>query len=224
MRDAGLALVACTGRPAGWGAVIARQWPIALAVTENGAIAFARRGARVHTFDRLARDERRRRRAQLDDIVEALSSRFDDIPLADDNPERRSDVTFDVRESVTTCDERVAELRRVARELGARTYESSIHVHVTLDSDDKASGTLRALAWALHEDHTGALSHYAFIGDSANDEACFSAFRATFAVANVRRWLGELTLPPRFVSARAQGEGFVEFADRLLAARAEAAA
>ena len=37
LRESGLALVAVTGRPSGWGEVIARQWPIDAAVTENGA-------------------------------------------------------------------------------------------------------------------------------------------------------------------------------------------
>ena len=38
LSDAGLRLVAVTGRPSGWGEVIARQWPIDGAVTENGAV------------------------------------------------------------------------------------------------------------------------------------------------------------------------------------------
>ena len=38
LREAGLRLVAVTGRPGGWGEVIARQWPIEAAVTENGAV------------------------------------------------------------------------------------------------------------------------------------------------------------------------------------------
>jgi len=36
---AGLALVAVTGRPAGWGRVLARQWPVAGCIAENGAVA-----------------------------------------------------------------------------------------------------------------------------------------------------------------------------------------
>src|SRR5690606_4176429 len=36
---AGLILIAATGRPAGWGEVLARTWPVAAVVSENGAIA-----------------------------------------------------------------------------------------------------------------------------------------------------------------------------------------
>ena len=38
LHDAGLKLVAVTGRPSGWGEVLARQWPIEGCVTENGAM------------------------------------------------------------------------------------------------------------------------------------------------------------------------------------------
>ena len=38
LHDAGLLLVAVTGRPSGWGEDVARQWPIDGAVTENGAV------------------------------------------------------------------------------------------------------------------------------------------------------------------------------------------
>ncbi len=223
LREAGLRLVACTGRPAGWGAVIARQWPIDLAVTENGAIAFARKDARIDTLDRAGHAERRERRRALDGIVEAMRWRFPEVPLADDNPERRSDTTFDVAETAVQPRERIDQMKRAASELGARTFESSIHLHVTLDGDDKASGTVRAIAQSFGEDASGALERYAFIGDSGNDEPCFSAFRVTFGVANVARWLARLSVPPRFVAKEEQGAGFAEIAERIVTLRAEAA-
>ena len=37
LRDAGLRLVAVTGRPLGWVDVLARHWPVDLAIGENGA-------------------------------------------------------------------------------------------------------------------------------------------------------------------------------------------
>ncbi len=220
LRERGLRLVACTGRPAGWGAVIARQWPIDLAVTENGAVAFRRDGARLSVLDSLPEEARRARRERLLEVVASLHREFPEIPLADDNQERRSDVTFDVRETVNISSSRVAELRLAAAREGARTFESSIHVHVTLDAEDKASGTVRALARAYGDDATKALGTYAFVGDSGNDEACFSAFHLTFGVSNVARWARHLSVPPRFVAAQPEGAGFAAIAARLLVLRA----
>ena len=62
MHDAGLRLVAVTGRPSGWGEVIVRQWPVDGVVAENGAIALLRheerlrREQRRHPLRRLRRD------------------------------------------------------------------------------------------------------------------------------------------------------------------------
>src|SRR5258708_31257702 len=52
LHDAGLKLAAVTGRPSGWGEVLARQWPIAGCIAENGAIYVLRQGATVACHDR----------------------------------------------------------------------------------------------------------------------------------------------------------------------------
>jgi hydroxymethylpyrimidine pyrophosphatase-like HAD family hydrolase len=153
-------------------------------VTENGAVAYRAHGGHPEKVDRLSPSERRERRGALALIVERLRERFDDVPLSDDNYWRLSDFTFDVGERHEAPAARVAELRRAAEELGARTYESSIHLHVTLDGDDKASGTLHALGLSQRRDPSAALGRWAFVGDSGNDEACFAAFSWSFSVRN----------------------------------------
>ena len=35
LRASGLRLIACTGRPAGWGEILQRQWPVNATVVEN---------------------------------------------------------------------------------------------------------------------------------------------------------------------------------------------
>jgi HAD superfamily hydrolase (TIGR01484 family) len=223
MRRAGLALAVCTGRPAAWGELLARQWPVDVAITENGAIAYRARKGAPEKLDRLGPEERRDRRGALAVIVEQLRERFDDVPLADDNYWRLSDFTFDIGESHEVSAARAAELRSAAEGLGARVYESSIHLHVTLDGDDKASGTLHALASTRKEDPSAALGRWAFVGDSGNDEACFAAFKVSFAVRNVEPYLGRLSVVPRYVSDGAAGAGFAEIGRRLCELRTGAA-
>lgn len=215
LKESGLELVACTGRPSGWGSVVARQWPVDLTVVENGAIAFQRVDGTLRLLDSLDQAARRERWQKLCRIRDALCEKFPTIPLADDQADRRTDVSFDVREGASISVEVVRAFRRAAERLGARTIESSIHVHVTLEPDDKASGTVRALAQVFGEDPTRARSTYAFVGDSANDGPCFSAFATTLGVANVANWLSQLSVPPRFVSTAAEGAGFAEIAERI---------
>ncbi len=220
MADAGLRLIACTGRSAGWGEVVARQWPVDAAIAENGAIAYTRKGAGLQRIDRLCAEDRAARRTKLQAIVSQIRARFEDAVLADDNDARLTDTTFDIGETQRLPHARVQEIRRAAEALGARTCASSIHLHLTLDSDDKATGSMRTLRELFAEDEVSCRRHYAFVGDSSNDAACFAAFETTFGVANIRPFVPRLTIPPRFVTTAAAGEGFAELASALLDHRA----
>ncbi len=220
MADAGLTLVVCTGRPAAWGEVAQRQWPVKLTVTENGAIAYKREGLAVERLDRLATDARGRRRAQLMTLVERVRKEFPALTFADDNLGRLSDVTFDIGERTKVPPDIVAAVRAFVASHDGRTFESSIHLHVTLDRDDKASGTVAVLSRELGCDATAALRRFAYVGDSRNDEAGFAAFRLTFGVDNIRAHVGQMSVGPRFVSHGAEGAGFAEIAQQLLALRA----
>jgi len=231
LRRAGLSLIACTGRPAGWGEVIARQWPIDAAIAENGAVAFVREGsasdARVaaigappgSTAATRGHTERRSRRAVLLGLAEELVSRFPDAALADDNDLRATDVTIDIGEHRRVRPEDARAMRALAAGRGVRTLQSSVHIHLTTETADKASASIRVLSDHFGEDATRARSRYAFIGDSGNDAAPFAAFAVTFGVANVHPHLGKLSIPPRYVTAEPMGRGFAAIAERLAALR-----
>jgi HAD superfamily hydrolase (TIGR01484 family) len=221
LRDGGLKLLAVTGRPSGWGEVIARQWPVDGCVTENGAVYFVRESAGMRRFDPCGDEERRARRIRLARIVDRVREVVPEARLTDDVDARRSDVTWDVGERMKLSEDRVRAIVRVIEDAGARWSVSSVHLHATYDTDDKASGALRFCSRELGEDPGGALGTFAFVGDSGNDAACFAAFRTTFGVANVVSALGRLTVAPRYVATRPMGEGFAEIARHVLALRAK---
>ena len=210
LQEVGLLLVACTGRPAGWGEVIQRQWPIDATVAENGAVAFVRTDGGL-----LAEGALEARRSELVALAGELTAAHPAASLADDNSARWTDVMFDIGEHWRVPPEEVQAMRAFARGRGVRTLESSVHMHLTYATDDKASGVLRLLAQRLGEDPTRARARWAFVGDSANDAAAFAAFGTTFGVANVRRHAGRLTVPPRYVAGAEMGRGFAEIAARI---------
>ncbi len=220
LKSAGLLLCAVTGRPAGWGEVIARQWPIDAAITENGAIVISCEKQAVRRHDTCDESERRARRIKLAQIVDLAKSAVPEARLADDVSARTSDVTWDIGETMRLPEDRISILARVIRDAGARTTRSSVHLHATFDTHDKASGAVAWLARARKEDPARALGRYAYVGDSGNDRACFAAFRTTFGVANVRTSIDKLSVLPRYVSPSEMGKGFAEIARALLAARA----
>ena len=208
LKESGLLLVAVTGRPSGWGEVIARQWPVDGVVTENGAVACTSASGKLEIVD-FAGHERGARRARLSTIVDAVSRQFPELRPSNDVAARRSDYTFDIGEHERVATDIVDAARTLARSLGARTITSSVHLHVSLDGLDKASGVTRFLAERFAWDRTECVQRASFIGDSDNDEACFSAFRTTIAVAN---FTGRPTVAPRYVTKAARGAGFAEAA------------
>jgi len=220
LHDAGLRLVAVTGRPSGWAEVFVRQWPIDGAVTENGAVHVLRegRGTRVLVADGLT--ERRR---ALDHLVAEVRARLPHVALADDDAYRRADRAWDIGEHVTLPSADVEALAALVRAAGARTTRSTVHLHATFERDDKASGAVRFVAERLGVDAGRALATWGFVGDSPNDAACFAAFRSTFGVANVRRYVDRLTVPPRFVASAERGAGFAELARVLASTRPDPA-
>ncbi|MBX3233834.1 MAG: HAD-IIB family hydrolase [Labilithrix sp.] len=216
LHDAGIPLVAVTGRPSGWAEVFVRNWPIDGAVTENGAVFVVRagKGASVITEEGFAE-----RRARLDALVGAVREAMPDLVLSDDVRARRSDVTWDIGERVVVAEDRVAMLGRLVVAAGARTTRSTVHLHASYERDDKASGALRFARTRLGEDPGRVVSTWAFVGDSPNDAACFAALRLTFGVANVRPFVSKLSVPPRWIAAAERGAGFAEIARAILAKR-----
>lgn len=219
LREAGLSLVAVTGRPSGWGELLARQWPIDGCVTENGAVHLVREGHGIARRDACDEATRRDWQARLARLVERVREVVPEAQLSDDAHARVSDVTWDIGELVTLPEDRVRLIAGEIADAGARSTQSSVHLHATFDVDDKASGAVRFCGRQFGDEAGAAIVRYAFAGDSGNDAACFAAFRTTFGVANVRSSLGRLSLTPRYVASREMGEGFAEIAAAILAHR-----
>ncbi|MEO8900124.1 MAG: HAD-IIB family hydrolase [Polyangiaceae bacterium] len=215
LREAGFELYAVTGRPAGWAAVIVNQWPINGAVAENGAVAFHADRTGLHTQDPVPVAERARRMQALAALCAAIQKEFPELVPADDVPLRRTDYTFDIGEHQRVPAERVTAVRRFAEARGACTLGSSVHLHVSFDRADKASGVVRLIRALYPVDPSAVLTRYAFIGDSENDASCFAAFRHSIGVRNLS---GRPTLSPRYITTSERGAGFVEAAHALLSA------
>jgi HAD superfamily hydrolase (TIGR01484 family) len=222
LAEAGLPLYAVTGRPAGWGEVIARQWPVRAVISENGAVRSERRGRVVESVVSGGRQAARARSMQREALVASMRAAIPALVLADDNGARLTDTTFDIGEHHVAAPEDVVAARALAASAGARTTVSSVHLHVSFEGDDKASGALAALAEREGLDPTAARSEVVYVGDSGNDASCFACFFASVGVANVRKSLRGFTVPPRFSTASPMGAGFAELAavlEKMLLAR-----
>lgn len=224
LRETGLRLVACTGRPAGWSELLLRQWPIDAAVAENGAVALVKHrhangASGIATLFPTNVSAALAERDELLRLAHALVDRFPEAELADDNAARWTDVTVDIGEHRKVGVETIAAMRAAATAHGVHTFVSSVHLHLSRSAEDKASGTFRLLEARFGESREAACNENAFVGDSSNDASAFSAFQTTIGVANVTKYLSSLPDPPKFMTEKAMGAGFAELALRLVALR-----
>ncbi len=225
LQESGLAVVPITGRPAGWCDMIARFWPVAGVVGENGAFYFRYdRGTRT-MVRRFAADaeERAQNRQRLQTVGRRILAEVPGAAIASDQLYREADLAVDFCEDVAPLPvESVNRIVALFGEAGAVAKVSSIHVNGWYGAYDKLSMTRMFVREAFGLDLDTARSRFVFCGDSPNDAPMFAFFPFACGVANVMAFAGRMTAMPAFVASGRGGAGFVEIADRILAARQKA--
>ncbi|MBX6321913.1 MAG: HAD-IIB family hydrolase [Rhodospirillaceae bacterium] len=219
---AGLHVVPVTGRPAGWCDMIARFWPVAGVVGENGAFYFA--------YDRAARRMRRRfaqsareraaARRRLRALGRRIAAAVPGAAPAADQLYREADLAIDICEDVAPLPRtEVDRIVALFEEAGATARVSSVHVNGWFGTYDKLTMARRFAREILGVDLDEARHRFIFVGDSPNDASMFAFFPYACGVANVRDFVDRIATPPAYVAAARSGAGFVEIAEAILAAR-----
>lgn len=224
LKQAGLLVVPITGRPAGWCDMIARFWPVDAVVGENGAFYFwhdARAGRLRQRFLQ-SEAEREAGRQKLEALKFRILREVPGAGIASDQPYRVADLAIDFCEDVKPLPrEAVDRILALFGEAGATAKISSIHVNGWFGTYDKLSMTRLALRelFAVDIDDPAQRESIVFAGDSPNDAPMFDFFPNSVGVANVREFGDLVKTLPRWVTEKRSGEGFVELASALLAAR-----
>ncbi|MGC3874708.1 HAD-IIB family hydrolase [Halomonas sp. GXIMD04776] len=218
---AGIRVVPVTGGCAGWCDHIVRAWPVSAVIGESGAFHFHlnERGRLeryfIRPFDELQAEQQR-----LLAIAEQALKQVPEARLAADQPYRLVDVAIDHAQDVgPLSSEQVATLITLFQEAGASARASSIHVNAWFGDHDKAAMARRLLEEDLGLDVEDWPLRVLFIGDAPNDEPLFRDISLSVGVANIVPHLDKLTQGPRWLCEASHGEGFVEMAQGLLAAR-----
>ncbi|MCC7276336.1 MAG: HAD-IIB family hydrolase [Alphaproteobacteria bacterium] len=218
----GIAVVPVTGRPAGWCDMIARQWPVAGVVGENGAFHF-RYDPAARRFLRgfwVPEERRRADHERLWVIARRILAEVPGTAIASDQQYRAADIAVDWCEDVPALpDSEVRRIVAIAEAAGATAKVSSIHVNIWFGDFSKLAMTRRFTPAALGLDVDADRDAFVFVGDSPNDQTMFGHFPNAVGVANVLRFADQLTAPPAYVATQEGGDGFAEVADALLAAR-----
>jgi HAD superfamily hydrolase (TIGR01484 family) len=223
LHETGLRVIPVTGRPAGWCDHIARMWPVAAVVGENGAL-YKRHDAKAHKLKTryFLGDEAQRRRNR--DRLAAIATRIlRDVPgcaIASDQHYRECDLAIDYCEDVAPLPR--ASIERIVALMegeGLTAKISSIHVNGWFGDYDKLTMARRLLADEFGVDLDTARERFVFVGDSPNDAPMFGYFPYSIGVANVRGFGDRIATPPKYVTRSESAAGFAEVVEALLVAR-----
>jgi HAD superfamily hydrolase (TIGR01484 family) len=220
LRAARLHVIPITGRPVGWSELFALAWPVDAIVAENGAVALVRDPA--GRLRKLYQQDEATRAANFERMQQVLARVEREVPgarRAQDSAGRETDIAVDHSEFTQLPHDRIEAVVAVMRSEGMTATVSSIHVNGWYGAHNKREGARWIVRELLHADLDAQRDRWAYVGDSTNDVLMFEAFENSVGVANIRRFIEQLTHPPRYVSDGERGAGFTEVADAILAAR-----
>jgi HAD superfamily hydrolase (TIGR01484 family) len=219
LRDAGLLVMAITGRPMGWSQPFAMHLPVGAIVAENGAVAlYKQKGVLAVDY---VQDEATRQ-ANAPRLAQAAQRILREVPgcqLARDSAGRVTDIAIDHSEFAQLTEAQIQQVVAIARADGLTATVSSIHINAWLGDHNKLSGARWIVQHRLKRNVDAELDAWLYVGDSTNDQLLFGHFPLSVGVANLRRFEQQLGVWPRYITQGQRGAGFTEVAQAILKAR-----
>lgn len=213
----GRQVIIVTGRPAGWCDMIARLWPVAAVVGENGAFYFRydRQTRRMLREFQRSSEQRRADQIRLSEIFHLVQGKYPEVRLAADQAFRISDYAVDFCEDVPLLPEAIVnDIVHLFEAHGATAKISSIHVNAWIGDFSKLQMSLSVLE-SLGLSAQQFATQVAYVGDSPNDEPMFEYFPLSVGVANIRAFLPSMRAHPKWITTQPGGLGFAEFEARV---------
>ncbi len=234
LKAAGLSVVAITGRPVGWSEPFAAQWPVDAIVAENGAVALRRAAEDLNEIglQRLSNKRwqlsksyqqppavRQHNYAHMQQVLAQIESEVPGARRATDSAGRETDIAIDHSEFTHLPQEAIDHAVRLMRAAGMNATVSSIHINGWFGDHNKLEGARWIVRELFGRNLDAEIDRWVYVGDSTNDQVMFEHFPHSVGVANIARFVPQLTHRPRFVTQGERGAGFAEVARAVLAAR-----
>ncbi len=238
LKAAGMHVIPITGRPVGWSEPFALQWPVDAIVAENGSVALLRPGAPASSGAQTGPQGSQKKRGALSKlyqqdaatrsvnyqrmqtVTQMVLAEVPGAALAQDSAGRETDIAIDHSEFSHLPPEQIAQAVRIMQEQGMSATVSSIHINGWFGAHNKLEGARWIVRSLFGWDLDAQLARWVYVGDSTNDQLMFAHFPHSVGVANISRFLPELTHRPRYITVQERGAGFAEVASAFLAARA----
>ena len=219
LHEAGVPVLAITGRPAGWSEPFARVWPVLGIVAENGSVCLQKRdGTLTKTYTQSA-CQRTEQHVRLQAVLNDIETRVPGAHRARDSAGRETDIAIDHSEFHRLDAVRIQQVLALMHSAGLSATVSSIHINGWFGAHSKYTGACWALQALMGVDLPAEQDSWVFVGDSPNDQVMFQHLPLSVGVANIRHFEGSLVHAPRWVTASERGAGFAEVANAVLATR-----
>ena len=220
LTDAGIQVIPVTGGCAGWCDHIARSWPVAAVIGENGAFAFRRDGKRLLTTWWEDAERLRAQQREVLAVTERLLAAYPQAALAQDQPYRLADVAVDHAQAVgPLAPETIDALLHGFQAADIQARASSIHINAWQSDFDKARMATRLLAETFGLSEADQQREVMYIGDAPNDAPMFATFAHAVGVANLLPHSERLNHEPAWLTERSHGRGVADIVSALLASR-----
>jgi HAD superfamily hydrolase (TIGR01484 family) len=221
LKAAGLFVAVVTGRPAGWGELIARTFPVDACIVENGGLTFVREpgGGLRRIYHQADPHARARDRAELQRIVAEVCEEVPGARLSFDSAYTEVDLAIDWNEDAKLSLADAIRIEEACRRRGATAVRSNVHVNVWVGDFDKATAAERLLREVAGASLPEDAERYAFVGDAPNDAPLFARFPLSVGVADVKAHRKSMDALPTFVTHSKGGLGFRELAAAILVAK-----
>jgi HAD superfamily hydrolase (TIGR01484 family) len=226
LKAAGLHVIAITGRPVGWSTPFASTWPVDAIVAENGAVILQNSnqiGLQLNEIlhrqllksYQVDTEQRAQHYARMQEILLRIEREVPGAQRSTDSGGRETDIAIDHSEFTQLPAERIAQVVQLMQHAGLHATVSSIHINGWLGEHNKLQGARWAVRQLFDRELHDELDRWAYVGDSANDQLMFEAFAHSVGVANIARFVPQLTHLPRYVTLGERGAGFAQFCDAL---------
>lgn len=214
---AGIHVIPVTGRPAGWCEMIARSWPVAGVIGENGGFYFRYKNRTMHRHFFNTEEDRQKNQNKLLLIeAEALKS-VKGCAVASDQFCRLMDLAIDFCEDVPPLPtESIQKIVSIFEKHGATAKVSSIHVNGWFGDYDKLSMAKTFCKKEFQLELDQILDTCIFVGDSPNDEPMFEYFSHSIGVSNLQAFSSQIEHQPKFITSLPRGRGFAEAVAHIL--------
>ena len=234
LKASGLHVIPITGRPVGWSEPFAATWPVDAIVAENGAVALQRSAevfdqksllpnhSKREQLSKIYQQDAATRAANYANMQQVLAQIEREVPgarRATDSPGRETDIAIDHSEFTHLPQDAIDHAVRIMRNAGMNATVSSIHINGWFGAHNKLEGARWIVRELFGRNLDAEIDRWVYVGDSTNDQVMFEHFPHSVGVANIARFVPQLTHRPRFVTQGERGAGFAEVARAVLAAR-----